>query len=136
MDDRKPGVHFGTVWNEVIEECRKIIDDDEDYELIVRFESYDQMLAHLKTLEGRSQSATHRLLHRVSSHFQRFPAFAAYILLELGGQNLSAAGFLGASVLLVDVSRTPGVAGMFAYGTRRESQAATFGIREHSLPRY
>lgn len=44
--------NFGEVWKEVVEECRKILDDEADYELIVGFNSYDQMVDYLKTLGG------------------------------------------------------------------------------------
>jgi len=108
MDAAQPRDNYETMWKEVVEECRKILDDDADYELIVGFENYPHMVDYLKALQERyTKGATARLLHPASSHFQRFHMFAAFILFELGGQNLSAAFFLGACVLLVDVNPDP-----------------------------
>jgi len=108
MDAAQPRDNYETMWKEVVEECRKILDDEADYELIVGFENYPRMVDYLKALQEKyTKSATAPLLHHASSHFRRFHTFAAFILLELGGQSLSAACFLGASVLLVDVSPDP-----------------------------
>lgn len=94
-------------WAEVVEECRRILDDEEDYQLIVSFHSYEHMANHLKTLHQKqaATSAVSRMLFRVLPSFERFHSFSAYILLGLSGQNMSAACFLGASVLLLEVSR-------------------------------
>lgn len=90
-----------------MDECKRILDDEEDYELIVSFHSYQQMADHLKSLQQKqaATSAVSRMLFRVMPSFERFHNFAACILLGLSGQNLSAACFLGASVLLLEVGQ-------------------------------
>lgn len=102
-----PALDCKLVWKEVVDECKRILDDEEDYELIVSFHSYEQMAEHLKSLQQKqaATSAVTRMLFRVLPSFERFHSFAAYVLLGLGGQNLSAACFLGASVLLLEVGQ-------------------------------
>ncbi|RWA07908.1 hypothetical protein EKO27_g7190 [Xylaria grammica] len=96
---------FNEMWRDVVEECRRILDDEADYDLIVGFESYEQMADYLRTLKDKNQiSITERLVHRMAAHFRRFYTFATYLLLQLGGQHIGAACFVGASVLLVDVA--------------------------------
>jgi hypothetical protein len=88
--------------------CRTVLGDD-DYDSIVMFQSPDQLITAIGSLEIQygGGGTVPRLLNKIVPQLQTLSTFVTVILLAMGPNNISTACIWGAISLLIQVSWLP-----------------------------
>lgn len=93
------------VWHDAMQHCRTVLGDD-DYDSIVMFQSPDQLIAAIGTLENQYSGGgtVPRLLNRMVPQLQTLSTFVTIILLAIGPNTISTACIWGAMSLLIQLA--------------------------------
>jgi hypothetical protein len=93
------------VWQNALLRCQEIL-GEEDYEIVMRFDSPEQLTNEIKTMENQCRnSIITRLLQRIQPHLSRLTTFVTLVLLSMESTSISTACIWGSIHLLVHVSR-------------------------------
>jgi hypothetical protein len=92
------------LWQNLLERCRKILDNEDDFKIMLAFDDHEQVISHLQNLvkQHQTSSVSHMLLG-FARHLFTLRAFVTTLFVGLSVMSLSAACFFGGILLLLEV---------------------------------
>lgn len=96
------------VWHDAMLHCRTVLGED-DYDSIVIFQSLDQLINAIGTLETQYSGGgtIPKLLNKIVPQLQTLSTFVTVVLLAMGPNTISTACIWGTMSLLIQVSWLP-----------------------------
>lgn len=92
------------IWQEALAASRRVLGDD-DFEIVQRYGSADQMLDEVQRLERKyTNSAVPRLLKGLKPQLHHFQAFVTLVMISVGLETIGVAAIWGTLYLLIEVS--------------------------------
>lgn len=92
------------LWHNLLERCRKILDNEDDFKIMLAFDDHEQVISHLQNLVKQHQaSSVSHMLSGFARHLSTLRAFVTTLFVGLSVTSLSAACFFGGILLLLEV---------------------------------